>query len=185
MDFEIVTIQEYLVAGLTVPLVGREVAARDLDLVNFTWDRYLAREKNVPRVAAYIDKNQASVIAGPTPGAFPYPKLTIKALPVGQKVGDSSILWAETTPATFCYITAPNKQVLDDASKALMDKRVNVNPKNDLSVAANELAKIKPRQYTLNYGRLKDIRAQLGVVKPVPEPSPANNPKPPPAAARK
>jgi hypothetical protein len=61
VDFEIVTIQEYLVAGLTVPLVGREVAARDLDLVNFTWDRYLAREKNVPRVAAYIDQNDHAV----------------------------------------------------------------------------------------------------------------------------
>ncbi|WP_280179756.1 GyrI-like domain-containing protein [Nocardia cyriacigeorgica] len=61
MDFEIVTLEESLVAGLTVPLAGREVAARDLDLVNFTWDRYLAREKNVPRVAAYIGQNDHAV----------------------------------------------------------------------------------------------------------------------------
>ncbi|MGN2635225.1 GyrI-like domain-containing protein [Nocardia takedensis] len=61
MDFEIVTLDESLVAGLTIPLSGREVAARDLDLVNFTWDRYLAREKNVPRAAAYIGQNDHAV----------------------------------------------------------------------------------------------------------------------------
>jgi predicted transcriptional regulator YdeE len=61
VDFEIVTLDESLVAGLTVPLSGREVTARDLDLVNFTWDRYLAREKNVPRVAAYIGQNDHAV----------------------------------------------------------------------------------------------------------------------------
>ncbi|WP_069161341.1 GyrI-like domain-containing protein [Nocardia altamirensis] len=61
MDFEIVTLDESLVAGLTVPLAGREVTARDLDLVNFTWDRYLARDKNVPRVAAYIGQNDHAV----------------------------------------------------------------------------------------------------------------------------
>ncbi|RDI46862.1 GyrI-like domain-containing protein [Nocardia mexicana] len=61
MDFEIVTLDESLVAGLTVPLAGREVTARDLDLVNFTWDRYLSREKNVPRVAAYIGQNDHAV----------------------------------------------------------------------------------------------------------------------------
>ncbi|MEU7763501.1 GyrI-like domain-containing protein [Nocardia sp. NPDC049190] len=61
MDFEIVTLDQSMVAGLTVPLAGREVTARDLDLVNFTWDRYLAREKNVPRVAAYIGQNDHAV----------------------------------------------------------------------------------------------------------------------------
>lgn len=61
MDFEIVTLDESLVAGLTVPLAGREVTARDLDLVNFTWDRYLAREKNIPRVAAYIGQHDHAV----------------------------------------------------------------------------------------------------------------------------
>ncbi|MBF6296180.1 GyrI-like domain-containing protein [Nocardia amamiensis] len=61
MDFEIVTLEQSMVAGLTVPLAGREVTARDLDLVNFTWDRYLAREKNVPRVAAYIGQNDHAV----------------------------------------------------------------------------------------------------------------------------
>ncbi|MBF6176243.1 GyrI-like domain-containing protein [Nocardia blacklockiae] len=61
MDFEIVTLEESLVAGLTVPLAGREVTARDLDLVNFTWDRYLSREKNVPRVAAYIGQHDHAV----------------------------------------------------------------------------------------------------------------------------
>lgn len=61
MDFEIVTLTESLIAGLTIPLTGREVTARDLDLVNFTWDRYLAREKEVPRVAAYIGQNDHAV----------------------------------------------------------------------------------------------------------------------------
>ncbi|WP_406268104.1 GyrI-like domain-containing protein [Nocardia sp. NBC_00881] len=61
MDFEIVTLDQSMVAGLTIPLAGREVTARDLDLVNFTWDRYLAREKNVQRVAAYIDQNDHAV----------------------------------------------------------------------------------------------------------------------------
>ncbi|GAB2684431.1 GyrI-like domain-containing protein [Nocardia thraciensis] len=61
MDFEIVTLDESLVAGLTIPLAGREVTARDLDLVNFTWDRYLAREKNASRVAAYIGQNDHAV----------------------------------------------------------------------------------------------------------------------------
>ncbi|WP_040793034.1 GyrI-like domain-containing protein [Nocardia paucivorans] len=61
MDFEIVTLDECLIAGLTVPLAGREVSARDLDLVNFTWDRYLARGKNAPRVAAYIEQNDHAV----------------------------------------------------------------------------------------------------------------------------
>ncbi|WP_063051926.1 GyrI-like domain-containing protein [Nocardia arthritidis] len=61
MDFEIVTLPQSMVAGLTVPLAGREVTARDLDLVNFTWDRYLAREKTVPRVAAYIGQNDHAV----------------------------------------------------------------------------------------------------------------------------
>ncbi|MEV0356236.1 GyrI-like domain-containing protein [Nocardia sp. NPDC050697] len=61
VDFELVTLDEILVAGLTVPLTGREVAARDLDLVNFTWDRYLAREKTVARAAAYIGQNDHAV----------------------------------------------------------------------------------------------------------------------------
>jgi predicted transcriptional regulator YdeE len=61
MDFEIVTLGESLVGGLTVPLTGREVTARDLDLVNFTWDRYLSREKDVGRVAAYIGQNDHAV----------------------------------------------------------------------------------------------------------------------------
>ncbi|RJO76877.1 AraC family transcriptional regulator [Nocardia panacis] len=61
MDFEIVTLDESLIAGLTIPLAGREVTARDLDLVNFTWDRYLSREKSQQRVAAYIGQNDHAV----------------------------------------------------------------------------------------------------------------------------
>ncbi|WP_336086382.1 GyrI-like domain-containing protein [Nocardia sp. SSK8] len=61
VDFEIVTLDDGLIAGLTVPLAGREVTARDLDLVNFTWDRYLSREKSVPRAAAYIGQNDHAV----------------------------------------------------------------------------------------------------------------------------
>ncbi|GAB2649113.1 GyrI-like domain-containing protein [Nocardia goodfellowii] len=61
MDFEIVTLDQSLIAGLTIPLAGREVTNRDLDLVNFTWDRYLAREKAVPRMAAYIGQNDHAV----------------------------------------------------------------------------------------------------------------------------
>jgi hypothetical protein len=60
-DFEIVTLEGSLVGGLTVPLAGREVTARDLDLVNFTWDRYLSREKDAGRVAAYIGQNDHAV----------------------------------------------------------------------------------------------------------------------------
>ncbi|GAB4589825.1 GyrI-like domain-containing protein [Nocardia sp. IFM 10818] len=61
MDFEIVTLEAFLVGGLTIPLAGREVTARDLDLVNFTWDRYLAREKKAERVAAYVGQNDHAV----------------------------------------------------------------------------------------------------------------------------
>ncbi|MBO0853011.1 MAG: GyrI-like domain-containing protein [Nocardia sp.] len=61
MDFEIVSLEQSLVGGLTIPLAGREVTAKDLDLVNFTWDRYLSREKNVPRVAAYIGQDDHAV----------------------------------------------------------------------------------------------------------------------------
>ncbi len=61
MDFEIVTLDQSLVGGLTIPLTGREVTARDLDLVNFTWDRYLSREKDAARVAAYIGQNDHAV----------------------------------------------------------------------------------------------------------------------------
>jgi len=61
MDFDIVTLGDSLVGGLTVPLAGREVTARDLDLVNFTWDRYLSREKDAARVAAYIGQNDHAV----------------------------------------------------------------------------------------------------------------------------
>lgn len=61
MDFEIVTLEPSLVGGLTVPLAGREVTARDLDLVNFTWDRYLSREKAAARVAAYIGQDDHAV----------------------------------------------------------------------------------------------------------------------------
>lgn len=61
MDFELIELAGCLVGGLTVPLAGREVTARDLDLVNFTWDRYLARQKNLPRVAAYIGQNDHAV----------------------------------------------------------------------------------------------------------------------------
>lgn len=61
MDFEIITMDAFLIGGLTIPLAGREVTARDLDLVNFTWDRYLAREKKVERVAAYIGQNDHAV----------------------------------------------------------------------------------------------------------------------------
>lgn len=61
VEFEIVTLEQGLVAGLTVPLAGREVTARDLDLVNFTWDRYLAREKDAARAAAYIGQNDHAV----------------------------------------------------------------------------------------------------------------------------
>lgn len=64
MDFEIVQLPESYVAGLTIPLAGKEVTRRDLDLVNFTWDRYLAREKDVARVAAYVaqDGRSAAVL---------------------------------------------------------------------------------------------------------------------------
>lgn len=64
MEFDIVTLAESYIAGLTIPLAGREVTRKDLDLVNFTWDRYLARGKSHPRVAAYAaqDGRSAAVL---------------------------------------------------------------------------------------------------------------------------
>jgi hypothetical protein len=59
-DFDVVALGEQLVAGLTVPLAGREVTRRDLDLVNYTWDRYLARDRPGPRVAAYVGQDGRS-----------------------------------------------------------------------------------------------------------------------------
>ncbi len=55
--FEIVVLGERLVAGLTIPLAGGEVARRDLDLITFTWDRYLARGRSGIRAAAYISRD--------------------------------------------------------------------------------------------------------------------------------
>ena len=60
MSFEIVELEATIVAGLTIPLAGREVTRRDLDLVNFTWDRFLARGKPSPRVAAYVAQFERS-----------------------------------------------------------------------------------------------------------------------------
>ena len=64
MNFEVVELPAGLVAGLTIPLAGREVTRRDLDLVNFTWDRYLARGRDGVRVAAYVaqDGRSAAVL---------------------------------------------------------------------------------------------------------------------------
>lgn len=64
MDFDIVTLDDGYVAGLTIPLAGREVTRKDLDLVNFTWDRYLARGRTGVRVAAYAaqDGRSAAVL---------------------------------------------------------------------------------------------------------------------------
>jgi hypothetical protein len=99
-----------------------------------------------------------------------YRDLTIKALPIGRAADDCSILMAQVTPPTFCYITAPNKLVLDKARQAVLD--LNTQLKADLSLIGNELAKnpnrpqqVSQRQYTLNYGPLKNVRSQLGVVK--------------------
>jgi predicted transcriptional regulator YdeE len=64
VEFEIVTLESSYVAGLTIPLAGREVTRKDLDLVNFTWDRYLARGRSGPRVAVYTaqDGRSAAVL---------------------------------------------------------------------------------------------------------------------------
>ncbi len=64
MSFEIVRVGQRIVAGFTIPLGGREVTRRDLDLVNYTWDRYLARGKHGPRVAVYVaqDGRSAAVL---------------------------------------------------------------------------------------------------------------------------
>ncbi|MCX5044930.1 GyrI-like domain-containing protein [Aldersonia sp. NBC_00410] len=61
VSFEIVTLEEFLVAGLTVPLSGNRVTRRDLDLINFTWDRYRTRGGARRRVAAYIAQEENSV----------------------------------------------------------------------------------------------------------------------------
>jgi hypothetical protein len=60
VDYEIVTLDTSYVAGLTIPLAGREVTRKDLDLVNFTWDRYLARGRSGPRVAVYAAQDDRS-----------------------------------------------------------------------------------------------------------------------------
>jgi len=60
VNFEIVELDESIVAGLTIPLGGREVTRRDLDLVNFTWDRCLARGRPGRRVAAYVGQDGRS-----------------------------------------------------------------------------------------------------------------------------
>jgi hypothetical protein len=97
--------------------------------------------------------------------------LTIKALPIGQRKGDSSILWADPSSGkeTFCYITAPNQTVLEEANKALL--AMYKKEGDDLSVAANKLTPVKNRKFagasqvTYNYGPLKLIRSHLQVVK--------------------
>jgi len=61
VNYEIVTLEERLVGGLTVPLSGNRITRRDLDLVNFTWDRYRQREDPRPRVAAYVKQPERGV----------------------------------------------------------------------------------------------------------------------------
>ncbi|CAM4023126.1 GyrI-like domain-containing protein [Smaragdicoccus niigatensis] len=51
---EFVELPGYLVAGYALPLSGRGVSPKDLDLINYTWDRYLDRARPGPRVAAYM-----------------------------------------------------------------------------------------------------------------------------------
>lgn len=60
MEFETITLEPGYVAGLAIPLAGREVSRKDLDLVNFTWDRYLSRGKTGVRVAAYVAQDGRS-----------------------------------------------------------------------------------------------------------------------------
>jgi hypothetical protein len=92
-----------------------------------------------------------------------YRDLTIKALPIGQAKDDSSTLLVVVSPPTFCYITAPNKLILDRASAEVT--KLGPTLKNDLSLVGNQLQKNLKRQYTINYGPLKNIRSELGVVK--------------------
>jgi predicted transcriptional regulator YdeE len=71
LNYEIVELEESLVAGLTVPLSGNRVTRRDLDLINFTWDRYRARGNVRRRVAAYIAQQDNSVaVLGYGPDSF-------------------------------------------------------------------------------------------------------------------
>ena len=51
---EFVELSDSFVAGYALPLSGRGVTPRDLDLINYTWDRYLDRQRPGPRVAAYM-----------------------------------------------------------------------------------------------------------------------------------
>lgn len=61
MSFEVVELEEAFVAGLAVPLGGVGVTRRDLEIVKYTWDRYLARGDERQRVAAYIAQPGNSV----------------------------------------------------------------------------------------------------------------------------
>lgn len=71
VKFEVVTLTEFLVGGLTVPLSGNRVTRRDLDLINFTWDRYRTRGDARQRVAAYIAQEDNSVaVLGYSPASL-------------------------------------------------------------------------------------------------------------------
>jgi predicted transcriptional regulator YdeE len=61
MNFEFVTRQESYVAGLTFPLSRERVTRHDLDLIQFTWNRYRARGCTRQRVAAYVAQRDNSV----------------------------------------------------------------------------------------------------------------------------
>ncbi|CAM3043088.1 GyrI-like domain-containing protein [Skermania piniformis] len=111
MSFEIVTLTERLVAGLTIPLAGAEVARRDLDLITFTWDRYLVRDRPGVRAAAYVAQDgrcaavlgyEAEHIEDVLPGdvvtripAGPYAKFAV----AGKPYDLTRTAWAEIVQA--------------------------------------------------------------------------------------
>lgn len=95
-----------------------------------------------------------------------YKDIVIKALPLGQHRNDCSILWANATTATFCYITAPSKATLLHANQRL--KELDSGHDGDLNKVAQEMAKERshaPNDFSVNAGYFKHLRHCLVAIK--------------------
>jgi hypothetical protein len=94
--------------------------------------------------------------------------VAVKALPIGQYANDVSILWANTTTNTFCYITAPSAATLAQAN-ARLTYWEDVTRKNyNLNLVAAEMAKERtlaaPNNFAVVGGNFNNLRSYLGVV---------------------
>ena len=98
-----------------------------------------------------------------------YKDITIKSLPVGQSSDDRSILWANANTSTFCYLTGPSQSTFDYANQRLQALERTPTCNYDLGKVAAEMAKERelsaPKNFTVNGGSLKMLRASLNVIK--------------------